>query len=165
LNGQWKECRAQLADALELLKLAANSRHETGVISRCRSFLEDLEELEARASRNQLPLGRINGILRDIRLDAITMLADLRLAIQFEFNELQAPTEKLKQEVHELGNELGKDFFKWAEERSLTNAEIEKELDTQLQGINNAKTLLDETREYLMSMGEEHNHGLGTRER
>jgi hypothetical protein len=144
--------------------LAAESRHESSVASRCRNFLKDLEELEARASRNQLPLRRINSILRDIRLDAITFFTDFRLAVQFEFKELQAPTEKLRQEVHALGTELNKDFFKWAGERSMEEAEITNELNTQLQDINAAKTLLDEVKDYLMGVGEENERRVRTRE-
>jgi hypothetical protein len=164
LDERWKECRDRLVEALELLMLAAESRNESSVACRCRNFLKDLEDLEPRVSRNQLPLGRINGILRDIRLDAITMFTDLRLAVQFEFKELQAPTEKLRQEVHRLGTELNKGFSKWAEERCLEDAEITNELNTQLKHINNAKTLLDEVRGYLMGTGEEHEQGARTRQ-
>jgi hypothetical protein len=165
LDERWKVCRDRLVDALELLMFAAESRHEGSVLSRCRNFLDNLEQLEARVSRNELPLGRINSILRDVRLDAVTILADLRLAIQFEFNELQAPTEKLRQEVHALGTELNKDFFKWAEDRSMDDAEIVNELNTQLRDINTAKSLLDETRQYLMGEEKRHEHGVRTRER
>jgi len=60
---------------------------------------DTIDGLPERANQNRLPEQAIRIILNDARLDAMILLADMKVSILYAHQEALAPTEKLRAEV------------------------------------------------------------------
>jgi len=133
-----------LLKALEILEGAAERRGECGILRRCDKLRKTLENLGDRIARSAPSEGIINSILRDTRLDALMILTDLKLALQFELREVEAPTEKIRSEIHRLGVQLNRHFLDWAKQRTSSESELRNLLNSQLHDLAGAEKLLAE---------------------
>jgi hypothetical protein len=60
-----------------------------------------LNNLGERIELHQLPEGFVRSVINDVRLDTLMILTDLKVSLTFLKQEVAAPTEKLRAEVHE----------------------------------------------------------------
>jgi len=60
-----------------------------------------LNNLGERIELHQLPEGFVRSVVNDVRLDTLTIVTDLKVSLTFLKQEVAAPTEKLRVEVHQ----------------------------------------------------------------
>ena len=83
----------------DLMTIAKN-RNDNRSAAKLAVHAEILERLNQRIERNKLPEGYVRSIINHVRLEALIILADMKLVLMIEKQELVAPTAKLKQETH-----------------------------------------------------------------
>ncbi len=139
-----------LPKALEILEVVAQRRGDCGTLRRCDKLRKTLENLGDRIARSAPSEGIINSILRDRSLDALMILTDLNLVLQFEHREVEAPTENIRSKKHPGGDQLNQDFLGWAKQRTSSESELRNLLNSQLDDLAGVENLLAEVRSNLL---------------
>jgi hypothetical protein len=99
LTSQLAAARDRMLQGLDELKSIVN-RRGTSLMQRKFAETQDLlAGLEERTRRNGLPDSYIRMQLNDARLDALTLLSGLKVAMLYEHQRLLAPSDKLRSEI------------------------------------------------------------------
>ena len=134
LTTQAAAARDRLLEGLEVLKSIVDRRGTSLMQRRFAETQDLLAGLDERTRRNDLPDPYVRMQLNDARLDALTLLSGLKVAMLYEHQRLLAPTDKLRSEIEEslehfLGDEpapLARDGLSVQEELTTLRNDFER---------------------------------------
>ena len=139
LTTQVAAARDRMLEGLDELKTILD-RRGTSLMQRKLTETQDLlAGLDERTRRNDLPDPYVRMQLNDARLDALTLLSGLKVAMLYEHQRLLAPTDKLRSEIedsleHFLGDEptpLARDGLNVQEELARLRNDFERLADSE----------------------------------
>jgi hypothetical protein len=134
LTAQVAAARDRILEGLNGLKSIVD-RRGTSLMQRKYTETQDLlAGLDERTRRNDLPDPYVRMQINDARLDALTLLSGLKVAMLYEHQRLLAPTDKLRSEIEEslehfLGDEptpLARDGLNVQEELTKLRNDFER---------------------------------------
>ena len=99
MDQEFEIVRKTLLDNLGLLNEIAGRWENRPMQKNLGAVYDTIDGLPERANQNRLPEQAIRIILNDARLDAMILLADMKVSILYAHQEALAPTEKLRAEV------------------------------------------------------------------
>jgi len=134
LTTQVAAARDRILAGLEELKPIVDRRGTSLMQRRFAETQDLLAGLDERTRRNDLPDPYVRMQLNDARLDALTLLSGLKVAMLYEHQRLLAPTDKLRSEIEEslehfLGDEpapLARDGLNVQEELTRLRNDFER---------------------------------------
>ncbi len=111
-DSRLSETKSAVLQSIETLLPVADHYREGRAHSGLMAQAASLNHLGERVALHQLPPEFVRSVINDARLDALMILADLKVSLTFRKQELQAPTPKLRAEGRErrLGISEGDDL-------------------------------------------------------
>ena len=99
MDQEFEIVRKTLLENLRVLNEIVGRWENRPVQKNLGAIYDGINGLPERANQNRLPDQAIRIILNDMRLDAMILLADMKVSILYAHQEALAPTEKLRAEV------------------------------------------------------------------
>lgn len=95
----FQQIRGQMLEGVESVEPILLRRGTPVMVKHRSSVKQSLLELVERVHRNDLPDAYLRIILNDLRLDALIVLGQLKVALLYEHQRLMAPTETIRMEI------------------------------------------------------------------
>ncbi|HTR80291.1 MAG TPA: hypothetical protein VMM58_01595 [Bacteroidota bacterium] len=99
MNDEFETTRKSILDNLRTLIGVAENRGSHSMMKNLGAVYDIIDRLPERAEQSQLPEQAIRIILNDVRLEALILLADIKVDILYAHQEALAPNEKLRAAV------------------------------------------------------------------
>jgi hypothetical protein len=100
-DNRLEEAKKTILQGIEALVPVAEHQRDKHARNSLLAQAASLNTLGERIELHQLPEGFVRSVINDVRLDTLMILTELKVSLTFQKQELAAPNEKLRAEVHE----------------------------------------------------------------
>ena len=141
-DSRLEEVKKTILQGIESLVSVADHHKDKHARNGLLAQSASLNNLGERIELHQLPEGFVRSVVNDVRLDTLMILTDLKVSLTFLKQEVAAPTEKLRVEVHERRSVIDEGVNATVETHTMPREQQLSNIVSDLQTLENVEKSL-----------------------